>query len=81
MKIGKQLRPIEGDVALCARNLKSVQSCATRSGNVALKIVCRRHDFLTRIHFSCNNVSLKIVVKIVCGHHVTRIDFFATMFR
>ena len=51
MKIGKQLRPIEGDVALCARNLKSVQSCATRSGNVALKIVCRRHDFLTRIDF------------------------------
>ena len=45
----------------CSKNLKSVQSCATRCGNnVALKIVCKHH--VTRFDFLCNNITLKIVV-------------------
>ena len=40
------------------KNLKSVQSCATRCApNVALRIVCSRH--VTRIDFLCNNIALK----------------------
>ena len=46
----------------CCKNLKPVQSCATRCGsNVALKIVCKRH--VTRIDILCNNIALKIVAK------------------
>ena len=40
------------------KNLKPVQSCATRcSNNVELKIVCRRH--VTRIDFLCKKYCIK----------------------